>query len=494
MGGLPFPIFIEQGQKNDPPAGIGAGQVLQTNGGLFATPGLERPVFSAMMRPMMGLFDAIPVMPAGTSIFSDSEYGGVDAPLYDTITGITRGNLDAWDYQPDAPCDDAPISGVMKACALTQPYGRQYGAIQFRFNELGRIRNRGVETDLELVNRAPVTGLLPDMTRNVDNSALRNIVSARLFESGVAFERMIAPLMWTGTPANNKAGGGAKQYQGLEILVNTGNKYDAINGTPCSALDSDVKNFQCQIVSQSGNDIVSTLDAMYHYLAWNASQSGLNPVRWALVMRPELFDEITKIWPIRYYQELIAALGSGNNGRLNFDANRGIEARDDYRRNSYLPIRGERVTVILDDTLPERNVTNQAGLSAGQYCSDIYFMPFTVLGGIPVLYWEVFNQDNAMMRAAEAMLRGEYTFTTDGGRFRFHVNYRNGCVSIQYEVEYRLILRTPQLAGRLLNVGYQPLQKTRSWDPTSTYFHDGGRSNTPLGSLYEQYQSTPVVL
>lgn len=489
-----FTPIWQQGQKNDPPAGIGAGQTLQQNGGLFATPGLERPIFSTVMRPMEGLFDAIPVMPAGTSVMSDSNYGGVDSPLYDTITGVTRGNLDAWAYQPNAPCDDAPISGLMKACALTQPWGRQYGAVQFRFEELGRIRNRGVETDLEVMNSAPVTGLLPEVSKNINNSALRNIVNQRIWESGVAFERLVAPLIWSGTPANNKAGGGAMQYQGLEILVNTGNKYDAITGTPCSALDSDVKNFQKQIVTGASNDIAATIDAMFHYLDWNASQSGLKPVQWALVMRPELFDEITKIWPIRYYNELLAAFAASTAGRLNFDANRGIEARDAYRNGSFLPIRGTPVRVIQDDTMTEYNVNTLAGLSAGQYVSDIYFLPFTVLGGIPVLFWEIFNQDNAMARAAEAMLRGEYTYTSDGGRFRWHTNYRNGCVSMQYEMLYRLILRTPQLAGRILNVGYQPLQKTRSWDPTSSYFFDGGRTNTPLNSLYEQYQTTPVTL
>jgi len=490
-------MSLQLGQKNDPAANIPAGQILQQNGGLFATPGLDKPIFSAMLRPMPGLADAIPVMPAGTSIQPDSDYGGYDAPLFDTITGVTAGNSEAWAAQPNAPCDDAPIGGLMKACALVQPYGRQYQGIQFRMNELGRIRNRGVATDLTLQNQAPVgMNFLPTGTENANNDTLRSVMTNRFFTAGVSFQRLIAPLIWTSTPANNMAGGGAKQYQGLEILVNSGNKVDAITGTPCAAMDSDIKNFQCQIVNAGGNDIVATIDSMYSYLNWNASQMGLDPVQWALVMRPELFDEITKVWPIRYYQELIAALGTTGNGRLNFNANEGIAARDDYRRGRYLPLRGEQVPVILDNTMREYNVTTKAGLAAGQYCSDIYMLPFTVIGGIPVLYWEVFDQDNMMMRAAEQLGNFSATWTSDSGRFRWYKNERNGCIDLRFEIEYRLILRTPQLAGRVLNVGYQPLQHFRQPLPSDPYFVNGGRVNSPFGSLYEEYNSgsTPVTL
>lgn len=487
--------LFQQGQKNDPAANIPAGQILQQNGGLFATPGLDNAVFSAMLRPIQGLADAMPVMPAGSSIQPDSEYGGYDAPLFDTVTGVTAGNSEAWSAQPNAPCDDAPIGGLMKACALTQPYGRQYQGIQFRLNELGRIRNRGVATDLTLQNQAPAAmNFLPTGTQQAGNDALRSIMLNRFFTAGVSFQRLIAPLLWTGTPANNKAGGGAKQSQGLETLINTGNKYDAITGTPCAAMDSDIKNFQKQIVTASGNDIVQTIDAMYAYLNWNADQMGLAPVQWALVMRPQLFDEITKIWPIRYYQELISALSGSSSGRLNFNVNEASAARDDYRTGKFLPLRGERVPVILDGTITEYNVQTLAGLSAGQYASDIYFVPFTVLGGIPVLYWEVFDQDNDMMRAAEQLGNFSATWTTDGGRFRWYKNERNGCIDLRFEIEYRPILRTPQLAGRVLNVGYQPLQHFRDYDPASSYFVNGGRTSTPLGSLYELYVSTPVTL
>lgn len=487
--------FPQQGQKNDPAANIPAGQTLQQNGGLFATPGLDNAVFSAMLRPMKGLADAMPVMPAGTSIQPGSDYGGYDAPLFDTITGVTAGNSEAWAAQPDAPCDDAPIGGLMKACALTQPYGRQYQGIQFRFEELGRIRNRGVSTDLGLMNQ-PAVGMnfLPTGTQNANNNIFSNPMMNRYFTAGVSFQRLTAGLLWTATPANNKAGGGASQSQGLEILINTGNARDAITGTPCAAMDSDIKNFQKQIVSATGNDIVATIDSMYAYLTWNADQMGLSPVQWAMVMRPELFDEITKIWPIRYYQELIAALGTNNNARLNFNVNEASSARDEYRRGEFLPLRGEFIPVIRDNTMTEYNVTNLAGLAAGQYVSDIYFVPFTVLGGIPVFYWEVFDQDNDMMRAAEQLGNFTSTWTTDAGRFRWWKNERNGCVDLRFEIKYRPILRTPQLAGRVLNVGYQPLQHFRSWDPGSNYFANGGRVNTPLGSLYEEYSSTPVTL
>jgi hypothetical protein len=44
------------------------------------------------------------------------------------------------------------------------------------------------------------------------------------------------------------------------------------------------------------------------------------------------------------------------------------------------------------------------------------------------------------------------------------------------KTEDRVVLRTPQLSGRLDLVKYSPLQHGRDSDPSSPYFMDGGIS------------------
>ena len=45
------------------------------------------------------------------------------------------------------------------------------------------------------------------------------------------------------------------------------------------------------------------------------------------------------------------------------------------------------------------------------------------------------------------------------------------------KTEPRLLLRTPQIAARLTNLRYTPLSHERDWNPASSYFANGGRTN-----------------
>ena len=87
------------------------------------------------------------------------------------------------------------------------------------------------------------------------------------------------------------------------------------------------------------------------------------------------------------------------------------------------------------------------------------------------------------------------TFTTDGGLFRWYVYEKGPCMQWDIMTMFRVRTHMPQLAGRLQNVGYQPLQHVRDWNPSSVYFTDGGRTNVPQTSYYSDWStSTPVVI
>lgn len=110
-------------------------------------------------------------------------------------------------------------------------------------------------------------------------------------------------------------------------------------------------------------------------------------------------------------------------------------------------------------------------------------------------YLQPFAQENGIVDSTVAQGRLLTTFATDGGVFRWYV-YANGpCFQWDIMTQFRIRMHAPQLAGRLQNVGYQPLQHLRSYNPDSTYFADGGRTNAPSQSYYTMWSTTtPVVI
>lgn len=488
------------GYKHDLSPAAGVAPYTHGTTGLFNTPGVDPRIFSAMMLPISGLIDALPIMPPGSSMSPGSEYGGYDTPFYDTVTGVTAGALDNFRAnQPDAPCDDPPEPGLLKLCTLTAPYGRFYGKIRaVDLQRVGRLTNWGEPTGLNMVNtpanQGGFLGATPfgDALRtNIDSN-----LNARLFEAAVSFRRGLANLVYTGDPLNNAAGGGYKEFQGLNMLINTGNKIDVFTSNVCTALNSTIVNFGNVLLTAGTPSIVQQIDGVYYNLEFNAIQQGLDPVEWALVMRSNLFNELTKIWSTRYYEEALVAMSTFTNGRAMLDARDATTYRDEMRNNFFLPIRGKRVRVIIDDTIAENNSTN-AALPAGRYSSDIYFVPLTVLGSVPVTYIEPFNYNAQQINNFKNFMGLDNSIafmTSDGGRFLWWSHRTGTCLDYRWVMEFRIILRTPQLAARITNVAYQPTIHTQDWNTDSSYHTNGGRTNTPASSYYVAWTGSPVVI
>lgn len=484
------------GYKHDLSPAAGISPYGHGAGGLFNTPGVDANIFSTTMLPDVGVLDSLPDMPPG-SASPDGNFGGVDTPLYTTITGVTKGNSETWANMPAAVCDPPPYGGLMKACTLTAPYGRFPQCLRaVELGQVGRLATAADPTNLRLVNTPFGNGagnaILPQFA--MPGSVLNIEIARRMFEAFVSYKRFIAPLVFTGTPTLNTAQDGAMQFIGLETLVNTGNKVDALNGTPCPSMDSDVKNFGYDLVNGTGRSIVNYLDTMYGYLKYNAKKMKLDPVTWKLGMTQGAFEEIVKVWPIEQHLWALDRISNFSNGRVVIDATTATRARDDFLQNFYLPIRGDRVEVVIDDGIPELTPNQTAQLQPGQYASDIYFLPYTVLGGIPVFWIEAFRFDNGNIQAVlNALGNREAVWSSDGGRFLFWTSRTATCIDLCWRSEPRIILRTPYLAGRILNVAYQPLQHFRQTLPDQPYFVNGGRINTPIGSYYTEYSyETPV--
>lgn len=439
-------------------------------GGLFSYPGKERPVFSAMILPRMGLQSVLPVRPSRDA-----------NPIYDIFTGVTASS----GSEADGPCDDPPTAGLSKICSHSFVFGRR--ARQSRVFELDRMglwTNRGEMGDQQFLGN-PFQGAQTPQNPTLPNfggmsSVLRSEVGKAMFELGVAFMRDTARDVFTGNPSNNSAGGGNKYYYGLDILINTGYQ-DAVTKQLCPAADSIIHSMGNAAVETNGATYVAWLTNIYRRVRYVASETGLDPAQWAFVMRWSLFYQLTEVWPCAYSTYRCFNAGTFNASNPMFTdsqvmiAQRDAMRGDMYNRTGqYLLIDGERVPVIIDDGITETVV---AGAS---FRSSIYLVPLTVLGGTSVLYWEYLSYDmpNGAMEAARALAPEGFYSTSDNGRFLWHKKPPNNyCVQVMAKVEPRLILLTPQIAARITNVQYTPLAHERDWDTASSYYVDGGRTD-----------------
>lgn len=494
----------EIGYKNNPIGSNPTGPYAHGNGGLFSVPGQMPQIFSAMQLPMMGAIDDLPIMFEGLGQEfdgGDQGFGGFTAPLHTYITGVTQGNLDNVANQPTVACTVGPSAGLLKACTVTMPYGKYRASMNLDLEQIAALRDRADPTYLQLMNMAPSQiNLIPSpLGQGAGNQILINEFARRAFSLAVSWKRLLASQTYAGNPANSSTSVNYQQIEGFDLQVNAGTHKDVFSAQLCTALDSDLKDFTSKVIggnSINNNLLYTNLDMLYRYCWWNASREGLLPVAWKWWMHPNLFDEITKVWPVEQFTEALLAIGAFSNGRVTIDGKETIDLRNAMRQGSFLPIRGIPIEVVQDDTITETNITNNPLLSAGQYASGIYLMPYTVLGGMPITYIQPFNWANGIIDDTVRDGRLLHTFTTDAGIFRWYVYYSGPCVQWDIVTRFRVRTHMPQIAGRLQNVGYAPLQHVASWDPNSAYFKDGGRTNIGQSSYYTDWSSTstPVVI
>lgn len=449
--------------------GASTSQSIFGPGGIFSNFGLDNVVINASLFPR-GIDMVVPAI------------GTVDLnPVYAFITGIDESTGSS---EPNGVCDDAP-SGVIEVCHQTAQFGRYTrSSKEMEVNTLMQVLNGHLTTDLQLLGSVLGDGhqFLPSQMSD-QGSWLTSMVKVQLVIAGQLLQHQLAKQLWQGNPTNNSAGGGYKEMPGLEILVNTG-KVDTFTNTACQALDPDVKDFGYEAVDSTAKDIVVHMTYVTRWVKHVATRTGLDPVVWAWVMRQELFSELVEIWPCRYLTNRCENSVGTNVAVINDTTN--INMRDEMRNGNFLWIDGAKWPVLLDDGIRELDNSTSRYLDPGEFASDAYLLPFKVQGGRPVLYWEYLDYSRSM--ADISFLQGKQFWQTDGGRFMWTMQQLNYCFKFQAKVEPRIILRTPQLAGRIKNIKYSPLQHMRSPFQDSPYRLKGGVEtfSTP-GTLYNEW-------
>jgi hypothetical protein len=488
------------GFKNTPTSTTPVGPYGHGPSGIFNQVGQDPKVFSAILSPLPGLIADLPVLNAMDD--AGTQFGGLDQEFFSCLTGVTQGAADLFSNQPTTACADGARGGLMKVCTLVSGFGR------YRFApnapvELFRSGRRASIADpiaLRLMNFGPGLGgpggsasFGVPTTALSSTNALLNELARRMLEMGVTAQRFMARRVFSGTPLNNN--GEARDITGMDIHINQGNKVDAFTSNICTALDSVLLNFGYNSVNgpSTGYDIQRFADSMIQQLDWNTRRMGLGP-QWVgkIVVRPELWDEATKVINVRQYQEVLLQANVFTNARVVIDPNDALQLRNAMRENFVWPLRGRAIPVIIDDGITEQTPVTASQLTlSGSYSSDMYFVNYEG-ASVPTTYWKFFDHRNENSAALEKLTANQ-SFTSDGGMFRWYVNHKNGCVDLTIDFSPRLIVRCPQICGRIQNVAYLPVAHVRAVDPTSSYFADGGRTTGQSPTFYAPWSiSSPT--
>lgn len=438
------------------PASVNTATRLHGATGIFGAAGLERDVITAHVRPY-GVAQRLPLFPSTS-----------EQPFFPALTGYT----DTSGTEATNACDDAP-AGYVKSCLLTAVFGME--RVDTQTVEMDKVMlkvNRGDFTDLVL--RGKVLGLTGLEPSGLDQGRILDVITmSEMVTAAVNVERRLSQRIWQGVVTI------ANQFPGLDVQIATG-QVDAVTNTLCPALDSDVKDYN---LAAMGNNIVEYVSMLEYYIYHNALTMGLDPATWVFVMRPELWFELTAIWPCAYNTNKCSNAIVPTNSQVFIDGRENTSDRDRMREGMYIDINGRRYDVVLDTGIFEHNANNNAGLIPGQYASSIYMVPLTIAGGMPVTYREYVDYRQAQPDVS--LLRGmEDFFWTDNGVYSWAIENIKWCYKLSLKTEQRVILRAPQLAGRIDNVMYEPLQHLREPYPDSPYFNDGGVSLRDNMSTY----------
>jgi len=452
--------FYNYYQKEKASLQTHTGTLLHGPGGLFNTPGLDEALISTHVRAR-GLGQLLPAFPSQST-----------NPWYGLLTGFS----DDVGSEPIYPCDDAP-SGYIKSGTLTARFGRvARGSQDIRIPDTLFQINSSETMDLNLIGsilNTDAQGIL--YPSDIDEGGLLDMVTkAEMITMGVRFERKLAKLLWAGdgSGANDTAGRGYVEFPGIDSQVATGYT-DAENNAPMPSADSTIWDFGYQAVD-GGADLVGAMEEVADYLDNLAMDTGVDPVSHVIVMRPMAWRAISSMWPIQYNTQPDYATLAGSEHRVILDARENVRDRDSMRAGLYLDLNGKRYNVVLDTGIVEENNQSGTGLAVNEFASSVYFLPLSIVGNLPVLYWEYL--DHKLGVPQSNLVPGMATWYTDAGRFLWSWKTVYTCFKLRAETDPRVVLRTPHLAGKIQDIKYSRNIPLRDPDPASDYWVDGGVS------------------
>jgi hypothetical protein len=469
------------GQKHD--SGTPVGPYGHGNGGLFNRTDMSARIVSAIPVPRNTLLNRIPVimdqygmeLAMAQSARMGDDFGGMEKYPVTTLTNVTAGPLDQGVLSTVA-CDDWQTGGDMLLAQQVFPIARKGFKIgPINAWRAGMIAGVSDPLYMELVNQ--ILGgsrFLPEMMSGPLASATQwqlMEIYRRLTATGVSWMRKLSREIWTNVASATSTSNKERNWQGLNALINTGQR--DINNVLTPALDSRVVAYNGRLNAANGafiTTLFSTVDAENRDLML-ANET----VEGEITMHPTMWTEFSKQFGVDEYAYAINRMvqGFSNTGGVIINARDATLDRVRMMNDLVIPINGINYKVFLDEGMP---YTREAD---GSLTSDLAFIPY-VLNGQPATYFTPYNQDNANSRAVyEFMGSGNMdTGTSDGGLFRWFRKQTNECVTYNVEMACALVMRATHAAWRITGINYTVPVQSNSPYYNDPYFPTGGTSST----------------
>lgn len=447
----------------------GDGVFMHGPDGLFHVYDAERPLIS-LQRYGTSLATELPSKES-TSLY----------PMFGYIGGWGAGG---GENEPEGPCDPAPTSGSLYTCWQTAEFGvYRRSTPLIDVSQFGLYTGRSEFRDFLLINPPPgIDDMLAPSRAGGAGININQEFMLRMMALGVEFERLLGPQVYYGNPDNSSTvPGGYAEYPGLDILIATGHMDARRPGVTCTGLDSLLYNFNYAAVDASGGaTIVTLLTAVMRYMRTLARITNLDPVEWAFAMRDDLFNAIVDVWPCAYLANRCSVTSQADGIIGNIELNTLVQLREAMRNGSYIEIDGQKISVIKDSWIRERNnATTGGSLDPGEYASDIYLLPLTIRNNIAATYWEYANWDraNGPMEAIRQANREPFFEVSDNGRWLWTMPApTETCLSASARMMTRLIELCPHLCAHLSNFMYSPVIHQPDANPSDSFY---GLSGSP---------------
>jgi hypothetical protein len=469
------------GQKHDI-TGTPAGPYGHGAGGLFNQPGVDDRIVSLVPLPKHTILNYLPVVQDETATMLavmqgqqlGNQFGALEQVRLGSITNIDAGPLDQG-VLTTAECEPWQQGGDMRFAVQGFPLARK----GFRLKTMNAFRagllNTGADPIyLRLLNEF---GFNQQMMPQVAEAARSGSVLAiefykRLMEGVTGWSRKLTREVWSSTSSATASSNKEKNFQGMNALINTGQKDIAGNFVP--ALDSLVRNYGANI-NASGGAFMSLLFSMHDAMMRNNMLRNLD-VQGHIYMHPLMWTDFAKQFGVVDHLYAINSMVTqmGNQGGLIINARDAQMARVDMMQNMYVPINGINYPVRLDDGMPLLNKDSATPTGS------VVFIPERVNNQIATGFIP-YNQDNENSNLAYNFgHQNQITWTSDGGLFRWFVEQTRECITYSAEMAATLFCRATAAAWRIDGVQFGVPVASVSPYYDSTYFPTGGQTSTPV--------------
>lgn len=428
-------------------------------GGLFGVPGVDPTLINACVGPM------------GVEAILNWYGTDIESPMFDALTYVGSSG-----YTQTGMCSDCG-KPTFKECVQSACLGRICQMTnEHAFDQLGMRMNEGVPT-------MTMFGAITDPSGRVllaQGQRITDRFTLDLIGAAYNLRHRVGQLMWTGNPSSNA--GGAWQFEGLALIVNTG-KFDKMTYILCPALDSYLMNYGSNIVGVAGSpSIVRYFAGGTRTIKYRIMGGQFSTFQHYIVMHPIHWDVICDAWACEY--GLVCPNTNASAATRN-DATAIADFRDKMKASMRIKIDGIEYQVVLDNMIP---LTTGSYGNQTVFYGDIYGLT-THVDGMEVLYGEFQNMEQTTRETLawfRQMFGAQPISVTDGGRFAHAPTTSGGfCFDGRILTKPRIIYRMPWTCWRLQNVGAIPT----GFYPDVTgsgglYEKDGGTCSKPYLGMY----------